>query len=435
MGKVRLRARRHPRLPVNRPGHDDPSKKPDSVSDSNPEPPLLIIGIPREVLAGERRVALVPDAVKTLVAQELEVLVQSGAGFESGFLDAEYEDAGARLASEAALVLGGADIILKVQPPQPLGSGESGEASHEVDLITEGAALISLLKPLDEIELAERLAKRRVDAFAMELMPRITRAQSMDALSSQSNLAGYEAVLLAATALPRIFPMMVTAAGTLQPSKVLIIGAGVAGLQALGTAKRLGAVTSAYDTRPAVKEQVESLGARFVELDLDTGDAEDAGGYATAQSEEFYQRQRELLGEHVAKSDVVVTTALVPGQQAPLLIEEAAVKAMRHGSVIVDLAAEKGGNCACTKPDEVVMVHGVTVMGYTNLPSHVPAHTSQLYAKNLVTFLDHLLEDGQLKIDLEDEITSGTLITHEGEVVNERIRGLLAARGTGSAEG
>jgi len=391
----------------------------------------LIIGIPREVLAGERRVALVPDAVKTLVDQGLEVLVQTGAGEASGFPDGAYEDAGGRLASEAAQVLGGADIVLKVQVPQPI---SSADASHEVDLITEGAALVSLLKPLDALEEIDRLAKRRVSAFAMEFMPRITRAQSMDALSSQSNLAGYEAVLLASTALPRIFPMMVTAAGTLQPSKVLVIGAGVAGLQALGTAKRLGAVTSAYDTRPVVKEQVESLGARFVELDLDTGDAEDSGGYATAQSEEFYQRQRELLGEHVAKSDVVITTALVPGQEAPLLIEEAAVQAMRPGSVIVDLAAEKGGNCALTEADQVVVKHGVTLMGHTNLPAQVPAHASQLYAKNLVTFLDHLLEEGQLKFDLEDEITSGTLVTHQGEVVNERVRGLLAEGGAANTE-
>ncbi len=386
----------------------------------------MIIGIPREVLAGERRVALVPDAVKSLVGQGLEVLVQSGAGEESGFPDAVYEDAGARMAGEAAQVLGGADIVLKVQPPQALRDG-----THEVDLITEGAALICLLKPLDMPELATRLANRRISAFSMEFMPRITRAQSMDALSSQSNLAGYEAVLLAAAALPRILPMMVTAAGTLKPSRALIIGAGVAGLQALGTAKRLGAVTYAYDTRPVVKEQVESLGARFVELDLDTGAAEDAGGYATAQSEEFYQRQRELLGEHVALSDIVITTALVPGQAAPLLIEESAVQAMRPGSVIVDLAAEKGGNCALTQADQVIKVHGVTIMGHTNLPSMVPAHASQLYAKNLTTFLDHLLEEGQLKIDLEDEITSGTLVAHEGQVVNERIRALIEGAGSG----
>jgi NAD(P) transhydrogenase subunit alpha len=396
----------------------------------------LIIGVPREILAGERRVALIPAAVKGLVDAGLEVLVQVGAGESACFPDSEYEDAGARLVAEAAQVLGGADVVLKVQPPQPLATPEASpsggdrsgaDVGHEVDLLAEGASLISLLRPLDEPELAERLAKRGVSAFAMEFMPRITRAQSMDALSSQSTLAGYQAVLLAAVALPRIFPMMVTAAGTLQPAKVLVIGAGVAGLQALGTAKRLGAITSGYDTRPVVREQVESVGARFVELDLSTGDAEDAGGYATAQSEEFYQRQRELLGEHVAASDVVITTALVPGQPAPLLIEERAVERMRAGSVIVDLAAEKGGNCACTRADEQIVVHGVSVIGWTNLPSFVPAHASQMYAKNLTTFLDHLIEEGELKIDLEDEITSGTLISHQGRVVNERMRSQLDA--------
>jgi NAD(P) transhydrogenase subunit alpha len=387
----------------------------------------VIIGIPCEVVPGERRVALVPDAVKTLVDQELEVVVQSGAGVSAGFPDAEYEEAGARLAPEAGQVFSGADIVLKVQPPSALPSGE-----HEVDLMTEGASLICLLKPLDNLELAERMAKRGISAFAMEMMPRITRAQSMDALSSQSTIAGYEAVLLAAVTLPRIFPMMVTAAGTLQPSKVLVIGAGVAGLQALGTAKRLGAITSSYDTRPVVREQVESVGARFIELDLSTGDAEDAGGYATAQTEEFYERQREQLGKHVATSDVVITTALVPGQQAPLLIPEEAVKAMRPGSVIVDLAAEKGGNCACTVPDEQVVVHGVTMIGHTNLPSFAPAHASQMYAKNLTTFHDHQIDEGKLTLDLEDEITSGTLLTHEGKVTNERVQGLIdAQRGAG----
>jgi NAD(P) transhydrogenase subunit alpha len=403
---------------------------------SNPEgtssgSPLLIIGIPREVVPGERRVALVPAAVKTLVDQEIEVVVQAGAGAESGFPDAEYEEAGARIAPEAAQVFSGADIVLKVQPPDAVDGG------HEVDLLTEGSTLISLMKPLDNLELAERLAKRNVSGLAMEFMPRITRAQSMDALSSQSTIAGYEAVLLAAVTLPRIFPMMVTAAGTLQPSKVMVIGAGVAGLQALGTAKRLGAITSSYDTRPVVREQVESVGARFIELDLTTEDAEDAGGYATAQSEEFYEKQREQLGKHVAASDVVITTALVPGQQAPLLITEDAVKAMRPGSVIVDLAAEKGGNCACTVADEQAVVHGVTIIGHTNLPSLAPAHASQMYAKNLTTFLDHLIEEGQLKLDLEDEITSGTLLTHGGQVTNERIKGLIDAQrgGAGSGEG
>ena len=398
----------------------------------------MIIGIPREILAGEHRVALDPAEAKKLVDDGLEVLVQTGAGEQACFVDGDYEAAGARLVPEAARVFGDANIVLKVQPPQPLATAEAaragGEAEHEVDLMTEGASLISLLKPLDEPELAERLAKRQVSAFAMEFMPRITRAQSMDALSSQSTLAGYQAVLLAASALPRIFPMMVTAAGTLQPSKLLVIGAGVAGLQALGTAKRLGAITAGYDTRPVVREQVESVGARFVELDLSTDDAEGAGGYATAQSEQFYQRQRELLGEHVAASDVVITTALVPGQRAPLLIEESVVERMRVGSVIVDLAAEKGGNCACTRPDEEVVVHGVRLIGWTNLPSFVPTHASQMYARNVTTFLDHLLEEGRLKLDLEDEITAGTLIAHGGRVVNERIQELLGS-GRASSSG
>ena len=396
----------------------------------------MIIGIPREILAGERRVALDPPSVKKWVEEGFDVRVEAGAGEQACFVDAEYEAAGARLAPEAAQVFGEAEIVLKVQPPQPLvtppASTAGSNRGHEVDLLSEGASLIALLKPLDEPELAQRLAKRRVSAFAMELMPRITRAQSMDALSSQSTIAGYQAVLMAANALPRIFPMMVTAAGTLQPSRLLVIGAGVAGLQALGTAKRLGAITSAYDTRPVVREQVESVGARFVELELSTESAEDAGGYATAQTEDFYQRQRELLGEYVAASDVVITTALVPGQRAPLLIEESAIERMRGGSVVVDLAAEKGGNCACTKPDEEVVEHGVTLIGWTNLPSFVPSHASQMYAKNVTTFLDHLLEEGRLKLDLEDEITAGTLVTHEGRILNEKIQELLGSDASGS---
>jgi NAD(P) transhydrogenase subunit alpha len=375
----------------------------------------LIVGVPKEVAPGERRVALVPDAVKSLTKLGPEVIIEAGAGVSAGFEDAAYRDAGARIV-EAADVLR-SDLILKVQAP----------TDAEISGIRSGAALISFLKPLDQTDTTERLVKQEVTSFSMEFMPRITRAQSMDALSSQSTISGYRAVLLAATTLPRIFPMLVTAAGTLQPAKVLVVGVGVAGLQALGTAKRLGAVTFGYDTRTVVREQVESLGARFVELDLDTGDSEDKGGYAKAQTEEFYQRQRQLLGEHVAASDVVITTALVPGQPAPLLIEEEAVKNMRPGSVVVDLAAEKGGNVAVTRADEDVVVHGVTVIGHTNLPSEIPAHASQMYAKNVVTFLEHLLEEGELKLDFEDEITAGTLISHAGALVNERLGGTLPA--------
>jgi len=372
----------------------------------------VIIGVPKETLAGERRVALVPDAAKQLVGEGVEVRVESQAGVAAGFPDAEYEAVGASIAPDAASLVAAAEVVLRVQPPS---DGELGS-------LRKGQVLISFLEPLDRLESVQQLAQGGVTAFAMELMPRITRAQSMDALSSQSTISGYRAVLLAATHLPRIFPMLVTAAGTLSPAKVLVVGAGVAGLQAIGTARRLGAVVEAYDTRPAVKEQVESLGARFVELDIDAGDAEDAGGYAKAQTEAFYAAQREQLGARAARCDVVITTALVPGQTAPLLIDEASVRAMRPGSVVVDLAAAKGGNCACTQADQDVDVDGVLVLGHTNLPAEIPAHASQMYAKNLVTFLKHLLGDGRLELDLEDEITRGALLTHEGAVTNEMIR-------------
>jgi NAD(P) transhydrogenase subunit alpha len=387
----------------------------------------LIVAVPTEIEPGERRVALVPDAVRALVSEDLEVRVQTGAGVGSGFADGDYEAAGARLEPDAAALLAAADVVLKVQPPMARPGG-----GHEVDDLAAGSTLIAFLKPLDRPDLAVRLAERGVTAFAMELMPRITRAQSMDALSAMSTIAGYRAVLLGAASLPKIFPMMVTAAGTISPARVLVIGAGVAGLQAIATARRLGAVVEGYDTRPAVKEQVESLGARFVELDLDTGDAEDAGGYARAQDESFYQRQRELLGKRVAASDVVVTTALVPGQRAPLLIDEAAVRAMRAGSVIVDLAAEQGGNTAGCVADETVVVNGVSIIGASNLAREIPNNASQMYAKNLTTFLKHLISEGSLDLDLEDEITSGALLTHDGKIANERARGL--AEGDGGAK-
>ena len=372
----------------------------------------MIIGVPKETRAGEYRVALVPDAVKQLVGDEIEVQVQTGAGTAAGFPDDQYEAVGARVVPDATSA---ADVVLRVQAPN----------DGEVGGLRKGQVLVSFLEPLDRLDLATKLADQGVTAFAMELMPRITRAQSMDALSSQSTISGYRAVLLAATELPKIFPMLVTAAGTLSPAKVLIIGAGVAGLQAIGTARRLGAVVEAYDTRAAVREQVESLGARFVELDLDTGDSEDSGGYAKAQTEAFYVEQRKQLGARAAKSDVVITTALVPGQTAPVLIDEDAVRAMKPGSVIIDLAAAKGGNCACTQADQDVMVDGVRVIGNTNLPAEIPAHASQMYAKNLVTFLKHLIDEGKIQLDLEDEITSGALLAHDGAVTNEMVRGKI----------
>jgi len=349
----------------------------------------------------------------------VELVVQTGAGLESGFDDAAYEAAGAKLEADPKAVFRRADLVVKVQPPGVLEDG-----SHEIDALRDGAAFIGFLKPLDLPDVARRFASRNITAFSMELMPRISRAQSMDALSAMSTIAGYRAVLLAAVALPKIFPMLVTAAGTISPARLLVIGAGVAGLQAIATARRLGAVVEAYDTRPAVKEQVESLGARFVELDLDAGDAQDAGGYAKAQSEDFYQRQQEELAKRMAGSDVVITTALVPGQPAPILISEAAVVGMKTGSVIVDLAAEKGGNCACTEPDRDIVVHGVTIIGRTNLPSEIPANASQMYTKNVVTFLKHLAPEGELVLDLEDEITRGAMLTHKGEITNDAARAL-----------
>jgi NAD(P) transhydrogenase subunit alpha len=374
----------------------------------------VIVGIPKEITPGERRVALTPDELKTLSAIGIEVVVQAGAGIEAGFEDAAYEAAGGKLEAEADAVLSRADVVIKVQPP----------SGQEIESLRSGSVLIGFLKPLDLPDVARRLASQRVTAFSMELMPRISRAQSMDALSAMSTIAGYRAVLLGAAALPKIFPMLVTAAGTIRPARVLVIGAGVAGLQAIATARRLGAVVEAYDTRPAVKEQVESLGGRFVELDLDAGDAQDAGGYAKAQTEEFYRQQQELLGKRIVASDVVITTALVPGKPAPELISEATVQAMKPGSVIVDLAAEKGGNCACTQPDQDVVVHGVTIIGRTNLPSEIPANASQMYSKNVVTFLKHLAPKGELVLDFEDEITQGALLTHDGAIANEAARAL-----------
>ncbi|HKJ25204.1 MAG TPA: NAD(P) transhydrogenase subunit alpha, partial [Myxococcota bacterium] len=299
--------------------------------------------------------------MKALAKLGCEVALEAGAGLEAGFPDAEYEAAGARIEASAASLLGAADLVLKVSSPTDTGAG------HEIDQIKQGATFVGFLRPLDQPETAAHLARQGVTAFAMELIPRITRAQSMDALSSQATVMGYQAVLMAAEKLGKFFPMLVTAAGTISPARVLVVGAGVAGLQAIATAKRLGAVVEAYDTRSVVKEQIESVGGRFVELDLDTGDAEDAGGYAKAQSEEFYAKQRELLGEVAKKCDVVITTALVPGAPAPRLLEESAVAGMKHGSVIVDLAAANGGNVALTRADEQVEAHGVRIFGPTNL--------------------------------------------------------------------
>jgi H+-translocating NAD(P) transhydrogenase subunit alpha len=379
----------------------------------------MIVSVPKETVSGERRVALVPDLVPKLTQAGLEVVVQPGAGAAAGFPDASYRDKGARLEAD---VFDRADVLLKVQPP----------TAEETSWVREGATLIGFLQPYANLAGIRSLAERRVTSFAMELMPRITRAQSMDALSAMSTVAGYKAVLLAAQNLPKLFPLLMTAAGTISPARVFIIGAGVAGLQAIGTAKRLGAVVEAYDTRPAVKEQVESLGGKFVELALETKDAEARTGYAKAQSEEFYQKQRELMAKAVAAADVVITTALVPGKSAPVLITEEMVQGMRPGSVIVDLAAEQGGNCALTQPGQEVVRHDVLILGPVNLPSTVPLHASQMYARTVTSYLAHLLKEGRLHLDLTDELTRGPLVTHQGEIVHEVVKAALAAGATGS---
>jgi NAD(P) transhydrogenase subunit alpha len=355
-------------------------------------------------------VALVPELAPKLAKAGLDVVVQAGAGEAAGFLDTSYVEKGARVEAE---VMGRADILLKVQPP----------TAEEIGQMKEGAILIGFLQPYTNTTGIQALAARKVIAFSMELMPRITRAQPMDALSAMSTVAGYKAVLLVANRLPKFFPLLMTAAGTITAARVFVIGAGVAGLQAIGTAKRLGAVVEAYDTRPVVKEQVESLGAKFVELGLETKDAQAATGYAKAQSEEFYRQQQQMMLKYVAAADAVIPTALVPGQRAPVLITEEMVKGMRPGSVIVDLAAEQGGNCALTEPGQEVVKHGVVIIGPLNLPSTVPFHASQMYARTVTSFLLHLVKEGRIDLDLSDELTRGPLVTHEGKIVHEAVKG------------
>jgi NAD(P) transhydrogenase subunit alpha len=375
------------------------------------------IGIPKETVPGETRVALVPAAVPPLVKSGLEVVVESGAGVAAGFPDEMYRAQGATLASRED-VFRTANIILQVRA-----------VPAEASLLRSGQTVIGFADPLGAPQPIRDLAPAGVNLFSMELMPRITRAQSMDALSSMATIAGYKGVLLAATTLPRMFPMLMTAAGTISPARVFIMGAGVAGLQAISTARRLGAKVEAYDVRPAVKEQVQSLGAKFVELPLESADAEDKGGYAKAQDESFYRRQREMMLKVVAASDVVITTALIPGKRAPILLTAEMVEAMAPGSVIVDLAAERGGNCELTRPDEVVTHKGVTILGPSNPAALVPYHASQMYSKNITTFLAHLLgKDGAKQpafpLNADDEITRETLLTRGGQVVHARVKDL-----------
>jgi NAD(P) transhydrogenase subunit alpha len=376
----------------------------------------MIVGVPRETFPGERRVALIPSAISPLTKAGAEVLVESGAGASAGFPDADYTARGAGIAPRAE-VFARADVVLMVRAP----GANAAHGADDTARFRRGQVVIGFAEPLTAHQATEAVAARGASLFSMELIPRITRAQSMDALSSMASIAGYKAVLLAASELPRMFPMMNTAAGTIAPARVFVIGAGVAGLQAIASARRLGARIEAYDVRPAVREQVESLGARFVELPLETAASEGAGGYARAQDETFYRRQRELMAKTVGGSDVVITTAAVPGKKSPVLVTADAVAGMAPGSVIVDLAAERGGNCELTRADETVHVHGVTILGPTNLPSTVPYHASQMYAKNITTFLNHLVKDRAVRIDLTDEITRETLVTHEGAIVNPRI--------------
>jgi NAD(P) transhydrogenase subunit alpha len=378
----------------------------------------VIIGVPREIYPGERRVALVPLVVPNLAKAGLEVVIEAGAGAEAGYPDAMYIEKGAKVLPDRASVFAQADILVQVLC---YGSNDlTGKA--DVPLLRRDQALIGFLRPLGAPDVVQEIARTGAIAFAVELIPRTTRAQSMDALSSMSTIAGYKAVLVTADTLPKIFPMMTTAAGTITPGRVLIIGVGVAGLQAIATARRLGAVVSAYDLRPAVKEQVQSLGARFVELPIEAQNAQDARGYGTAQDEAFYAKQRELLARVVAESDVVITTAVVPGKKAPTLVTAEMVKGMAPGSVIFDLAAERGGNCELTRAGQTIVEHGVTIIGPINPASQVPFHASQMYARNLTAFLLNLVKDGKMQLDSQDEIIRDTMLTRGGEIVSARVR-------------
>ena len=378
----------------------------------------MIVGVPKELYPGERRVALVPVVVPNLTKAGLEVVMESGAGEQAGYPDTAYVEKGAKILPDRGALFNASDIVVQVLC---YGSNDiTGKA--DLALYRRGQALIGFLRPFGSVDSLEQIAHAGVTAFSVELMPRTTRAQSMDALSSMATVCGYKAVLLAAETSPRIFPMMTTAAGTITPARVFVIGAGVAGLQAISTARRLGAVASAYDMRPAAKEQVQSLGGRFVELPIEAQNAQDARGYGVAQDESFYARQRELLTKIVAESDIVITAAVIPGKKSPVLITADMVRGMVPGSVIVDLAAERGGNCELTQTGETIKAHGVTLIGAINLASSVPYHASQMYARNLTTFLTYMVQDGKLQMNLQDEIVRETMVTNNGEIVNARVR-------------
>jgi NAD(P) transhydrogenase subunit alpha len=383
----------------------------------------VIIALPREIAPGEKRIALVPESVARLSRLGIEIHVEAAGDGPALFGDSDYEAAGAKLVVDPSDLYGSADLLAKVAPPR----AHARAGHHEVELMREGAALVCILAPFANLGVVRQLAARRITCFAMDLMPRITRAQAMDVLSSQATIAGYKAVLIAANALPKLLPMLMTAAGTLRAARVLVLGAGVAGLQAIATARRLGAIVEAFDVRPAVKEQVESLGARFVAHEGLRAGSEDAGGYARELTPEQQARQRELLSEHIAGADALITTAQVPGRRAPLLVTRAQVERMRAGAVIVDLAAESGGNCELTRAGAVVDHAGVQIHGPTDLPSSVPLHASQMLSRNYENYLMHLIRDGALVLDLQDELTRAPLVTHEGAVVEERVRAALGS--------
>ncbi|MCH8171248.1 MAG: Re/Si-specific NAD(P)(+) transhydrogenase subunit alpha [Bacteroidetes bacterium] len=380
----------------------------------------MIITVPKENLPGENRVAVIPDVASKLIKSGFEVHIETNAGINAGFPDEQYESVGAKIVEDINQLYSSADVVLKVQRPV-----EHPELKkQEIELMKEGTLLITFLYPLYNFQLAKECADKGINVISMDMIPRTSFAQKMDALSSQANLAGYKSVLMCANKLGKIFPLMMTAAGTISPSKVVIMGAGVAGLQALGTAKRLGAVVEVSDIRSAVKEEVQSLGGRFIEFKTDEN-MQDEGGYAKEASEEFLKKQKELIFKHITEADIVITTALIPGKKAPVLVTEEMVKNMKPGSVILDMAVEFGGNCEVSEKDKIVTKHGVTIIGESNLPSLIPTHASEMYSKNIFNLLNHISKEGKVRLDLEDEVVKGALITHNKEVINPRIKELL----------
>jgi len=382
---------------------------------------ILKISVPKEIAPGENRVALVPETVKQLVAAGLEISVETTAGNAASFTDQMYEAAGASIATDNQSVMSGANVVLKVQPPQI----NSTQGYHEADMIPQGSSLIGLLQPLTNLDLIVRFSTKNITTFSLDTIPRIARAQSMDALSSQSSIAGYKAALIAANTIGKYFPMMMTAAGTYPPAKGLVLGAGVAGLQAIATARRLGAVMQAFDVRPSVKQEVESLGATFVGVTPQDVEVETSGGYAQELAEEKQKQDQDIIHKYTSEADFVITTAMIPGRLAPTLITEEMVRDMKPGAIIVDLASETGGNCAITHPGHEIQKYGVIINGSLNLPSTMPIHASQTYSRNISSLLLHLIKDGEWNLDFDDAITSGCCITHQGEIIHELTKSLV----------